>query len=95
MTESELRNDIAEFPSIYVGDVYGIYETGWSYLEFPNAILIIGEKDATFESTVKALTHEFLHVVLTRILAETESRKANYGLDYLIFVEERLSEDLS
>lgn len=80
--------------SIYVGDVYGVYAPTWNFLERVNCICIINDKNATLESTVESLNHEYLHAILTAILSREESYKANYGLDVLIFREGRLSKDL-
>lgn len=83
-----------ESPSIHIGDVYGIYENTWTYIELPNAICIINDKKATFESTIQALNHEYLHYIITKILSKETSFKTNYGLDTLIFVKHRLKPDL-
>jgi len=93
---SEGKGEYLVLVEILLGDPYGIYLTkGWHYLGEPlNTIFIVKVTTKKIKKIVQSLDHEILHHILSNILSEEESFKANYGLDMLIFVKKKFSCDL-
>ncbi len=86
---------MSETPNIRVGDVYGLYlDSGWNYIEVPNTICVVRQRKVSFKDVIVSLNHEYLHYVFTKLFSKEASFKANYGLDYLAFVEHKLKPDL-